>query len=145
MENEFQPWSIKESSKVIFSKKLNNVLHPPLTFNNVDVGQIYSQKHLGMFLHFKLSFNEHLETVFAKVNRGIAILRKLQTVLPRETLLTIYKSFIHPHFDYGDVIYDQSYNDSFYAKLQSYQYKAALAMNGAIKGSSIEKLYQESG
>ena len=40
-------------------------------------------------------------------------------------------------------MYDQSYNDSFYAKLESYQYKAALAMTGAIKGSSTEKLYQE--
>ena len=98
-----------------------------------------------MFLDFKLSFIEHLETVFAKVNRGIAILCKLQTVLPREALLTIYKSFIRPHFDYGDVIYDQSYNDSFRAKLEPYQYKAALAMTGAIKGLPTEKLYQELG
>ena len=66
-------------------------------------------------------------------------------MLPREALLTNYKSFIGPHFDYGDVIYDQSYNDSFHAKLESYQYKAALAMTGAIKGSSTEKLYQELG
>ena len=51
MENEFQLSSIKESS-----------LHPPLTFNNVDVGQTRSQKHLGMFLDFKLSFSEHLES-----------------------------------------------------------------------------------
>ena len=41
------------------------------------------------------------------------------------------------------MIYDQSYNDSFHAKLESYQYKAALAMAGAIKGSSTEKIYQE--
>ena len=87
-----------------------------------------------MFLDFKLSFNEHLETVFAKVNRGIAILHKLQTALPRETLLTIYKSFICPHFDYGDVIYNQSYNDSFHAKLEFYQYKAALAMMELLRG-----------
>ena len=40
---------------------------------------------------------------------------------------------------------DQSYNDSFHAKLESCQYKAALAMTGAIKGSSTEKLYQELG
>ena len=98
-----------------------------------------------MFLDFKLSFNKRLETVFAKVNRGIVILLKHQTVLPREALLTIDKSFICPHFDYGDVIYDQSYNDSFRAKLESYQYKAVLAMTGAIKGSSTEKLYQELG
>ena len=83
--------------------------------------------------------------MFAKVNRGIAILRKLQTVWPREALLTIYKSFIRPHCDYGDVICDQCYSDSFHAKLESYQYKAAVAMTGAIKGSSTEKLYQELG
>ena len=64
-------------------------------------------------------------------------------MLPIEALLTFYKSFLPPHFDYGNVIFDQSYNDSFHAKLESYQYKAALAMTGAIKGSSTEKLYQE--
>ena len=141
----FNPDPSKKAQEAIFSRKVNNVLHPPLTFNNVDVGQIRSQKHLGMFLDFKLSFNEYLESVFAKANRGIAILRKLQSVLPREALLTIYKSFIRPHFDYGDVIYDQSYNDSFHSKLESYQYKAALAMTGATKGPSTEKLYQELG
>ena len=61
-------------------------------------------------------------------------------MLPREALLTIYKSFIRPHFD---VIYDQSYNDLFHAKLESYQHKAALALTGAINRSSTEKLYQE--
>ena len=91
------------------------------------MGQIYSQKYLGMFLHFKLSFNEHLETVFAKVNRGIAIPRKLQSVLPRQAILTIYKSFICPHFDYHDVIYDQPYNNLFQAKLESYQYNGSLS------------------
>ena len=79
-----------------------------------------------MFLDFKLSFNEHLETVFAKVNRGIAIPRKLQSVLPRQAILTIYKSFICPHFDYHDVIYDQPYN-LFQAKLESYQYNGSLS------------------
>ena len=100
----FNPNPSKKAQKVIFSLEVNNVLHPPLAFDNVDGGQIRSQKHLGMFLDFKLSFNEHLQTVFAKFNRGIAILCKLQTVLPREALLTIYKSFFRPHFDYGDVI-----------------------------------------
>ena len=50
-------------------------------------------------------------------------------MLPREALLTIYKSFIRPHFD---VIYDQSYNDLFHAELESYQHKAALALTGAM-------------
>ena len=110
----------KKVEDVIFSQKVNNVLHPPLTFNNVDVSHIRSQKHLGVFLDFKLSFKEHLEIVLAKDNRGIAILCKLQFVLPRKALLTIYKPLIRTHFGYGDMICDQSYNDSFHAKLESY-------------------------
>ena len=53
----FNPDPSKKAQEVIFSRKVNNVLHPLLTFNNADVGQIPSQKHLGMFLDFKLSFN----------------------------------------------------------------------------------------
>ena len=88
----------KKAQRVIFSRKVNNVLHLPLTFDNLDEGQIRYEKHLGMFLDFKLTFDEHLETVFVKLNRGIAILRKVQSVLPREALLTIYKSFIMSQF-----------------------------------------------
>ena len=104
----FNPNPSKKAQEVTFSRKVNNLLYPSLFFNNVDVGQIRSQKHLGMFLDFKLSFNEHLEKNLAKVNRGIAILRKLQSWLPRESLLTIDKSLICPHIDYDNVIYDQS-------------------------------------
>ena len=66
-------------------------------------------------------------------------------MLLRETFLTIHKSFLCSYFDYSDVIYDQSYNDSFHAKLVSYQYKAVLVMTGVIKGLSNEKLHQELG
>ena len=62
-----------------------------------------------------------------------------------KALLPVYKCFICPHFDYGDMIYDQSYNDSFHDKLESYQYKAALVMTRAIKEPSPERLYQEFG
>ena len=87
----FNPDPSKKAQEVILSRKVNNVLHPPLTLNNVNVGRIRSQKHLERFLDFKLSFNEHLEAVLAKVKSGIAILRNIQSVLPREALLTIYK------------------------------------------------------
>ena len=35
----------------------------------------------------------------------------------RDSLVTIYKSFIRPHLGYGDAIYDQSNNDSFTDKI----------------------------
>ena len=47
--------------------------------------------------------------------------------------------------DYGDVIYDQSNNSTLSDKIESVQYNAALAITGAIRGTSREKLYQELG
>ena len=79
------------------------------------------------------------------MKKSIALLRKLQATLPRSTLLTIYKAFIRPHLDYGDTIYYQADNDSFHQKLESVQYNVALAITGAIRGTSWEKLYQELG
>ena len=98
-----------------------------------------------MYLDPKLYFLENSKNIQAKVSKSIALLRKLQTILPRPTLLTIYKAFIRPHLDCGDTIYDQAYNDSFHQKLESIQYNAALAITGAIRGNSSEKLYQELG
>ena len=62
----FNPDQLKKAQEVIFSQKMNNVLHPPLTFNNIDIGQIRSEKHLRMFLDFKLCFNGHLEKKISK-------------------------------------------------------------------------------
>ena len=49
------------------------------------------------------------------------------------------------HLYYGDVIYDNSSNEIFCQMIESVQYNAALAITGAIRGSSREKLYQELG
>ena len=107
--------------------------------------QSLTQKHLGMFLDTKLDFQEHLKSIFSKVNKTIGLLRKLHHILPRSPLLTIYKSFIRPDLDYGDIVYDQAYNASFHQKLDSIQHNAALAITGAIRGTSKEKLYHELG
>ena len=58
------------------------------------------------------------------------MIRKLQPIIPRAALLTIYKSFLRPHLDYGDVIYDRAFNESSQNKLESVQYDAALAITG---------------
>ena len=81
----------------------------------------------------------------SKVNRNLGLLRKFQQVLPRPSLTIIYKSFMRPHLDHGGVIFDQAFNNSFHQRLESIQYNATLAITGAIRGTSKEKLYQELG
>ena len=79
----------------------------------------------------KLSFDEHNQCILIKTRKIIGLIRTLQPIIPRATLLTIYKLFFRPHLDYGDVIYGRAFNESFQNKYHT------------IGGSSREKLYQE--
>ena len=96
-----------------------------------------------MFLDSKLDFDEYIKGVFDKTSKPIGLIRKLRNFLSRPSLLQIYKSFVRPHLDYGDVIYDNSFIGSFQKKLESIQYDAALAITGAIRRTSREKIYSE--
>ena len=70
---------------------------------------------------------------------------KLQNIIQRNSILTIYKLFIRPHLDCGDVIYHQPNNGSLCQKIECIRYQAALAITGAINGTSQTKLYNELG
>ena len=93
----------------------------------------------------KTKFSSTYQKETSKANRGIGVIRKLRHILPIHSLITIYKSFVRPHLDYGDIIYDQPNNESFCNKTERVQYNAALAITGAIRGTSQTKLYHELG
>ena len=98
-----------------------------------------------MFRDSKLDFDEHIKGVFEKTSKSIGLIRKLRNFLPRPSLLQIYKSFVRPHLDYGDIIYDKAFIGYFQKKLESIQYNATLAITGATRGTSREKIYSELG
>ena len=62
-----------------------------------------------------------------------------------DALLTISKSFVKFHLDYGDIVYDKPNNESFTSRLERVQYKVCVAIAGAIQGTSCECLYKELG
>ena len=73
----------------------------------------------------------------------IGIIKRLSVNISRDPLLRIYKSFIRPHLDYGDIIYGKPNNESFKNKIENIQYKVCIAITGDIQGTSRERLYQE--
>ena len=77
----------------------------------------------------------------SKGNIGKKRVKKLYDILPRNALLSIYKSFVRPYLDYGDIVYDQPDIQSFSNKIEAVQYNATLAITNAIKGTSRTTLY----
>ena len=90
----FNPEISEQAVEFIFSRK-RTISHPSLTFDDIPVAQICSQKHFGMVLD-KLYFEELLNKVMPKVSKTIGVIRKLQNVLPRPVLLRICKSLLDP-------------------------------------------------
>ena len=90
----FNPDPTKQADEVIFSRKAKEIYHPPLVFNNTNVSQSSSQKHLGVILDSKLIFDEHLKMVSLRTSKSLGLLRKLHNLLLRSAQITIYKVFV---------------------------------------------------
>ena len=63
---------------LVFSCKLKTIPHPSITFNNnpLITSLCPAQKHLGLVLDLKLTFNEHINHILSKVNKSIGLLLK---------------------------------------------------------------------
>ena len=62
----FNPELSKQAQEIIFSTKLKKATHPPLLLTITMFPQVNSQKHLGVILEVKLTFEEHLKNIFKK-------------------------------------------------------------------------------
>ena len=93
--------------KLFFCRKKNISNHPVVFFNTLPINRKSTQKHLGLLLDEKSNFSEHINEKLKKVTQSINLLLKLNVTLPCFSLSIIYKSFIRPHLDYGDIVYDQ--------------------------------------
>ena len=69
----------------------------------------------------KLHFSGHFKEKLKKLTKNISLLPKLNLTLSHSSLLIIYKSFIRPHLDYGDIVYDPN-NLSLAKKILYLQY-----------------------
>ena len=151
----FSPYPQKQAVELTFSRKKTEIDHPAIFFNNIPVKKVSEHKHLGIILDSKLSFSAHIKSAISKTRKGIGLLKYLSKYLPRHTLNELYKLYVRPHLDYGDVIYhipgkvcEFSQNiilPNLMEKLESVQYSAALAVSGTWRGTSREKLYTELG
>ena len=145
----------KQAVELIFSTRKADANHPAVPFNNLPVIQIVEHKHLGLVLDSKLSFSTHIRSAISKTRKGIGMLRFLSNYLPRNTLNGLYKLYVQPHLDYGDVMYHDPPNlcefsgnttlSNQMGKIESVQYSAALAVSGAWRGTCREKSYVEVG
>ena len=92
----FNPDLSNQAQEIIFSRIEMKSSHPSVYLNNIPASSTSVHEHLGMLLDEKFLLNKFL---LNKVQKTIDLLCKFQKSLPRQSLNTIYKSFIQPHLD----------------------------------------------
>ena len=103
-----------------------------------------SHKHLGVVLQKDCKWDKHIQTVIARCRVLISCLRSFKHRLSRKSLEIMYKSFIMPHFDFSDVVWDNCPCD-LTEDLENLHLDALRTIVGAVRGTSHQKLYDESG
>ena len=71
----------------------------------------------------------------------VSIVKRLSVYIP----VMRFWGFINHSSDPGDTIYDKPNEESFKNKIENIQYKACIAITGAIQETSREHFYQELG
>ena len=133
-----------KNESLLISRKINKPIHPPLYMQNVQIQEVSSHKHLGLYFSNDCSWHQHIDYIKQKAWFRIHIMRKLKFKLDRKSLETIYLTFIRPLLEYGDVIWD---NCTQYEKneLDKIQNEAARITTGTTKLVSLDNLYKEVG
>ena len=94
-----QPLNLKKTSWNLFHRQVSPRI-PPIKCCNVEIEHVTKFKYLGAILDSKLSFNCHIDSVKAKVNRNISIFKRLakSRMLSNEISLRLFHAYIRPHY-----------------------------------------------
>ena len=65
-------------------------------------------EYLGVLIDYKLSWNNHIDTILLKISRTVGLLLKLRHFVPFSTLISIYHSLIAPYLRYGLIAWGQA-------------------------------------
>ena len=122
----------------------NVILDNQLIFDSSVLQPSITHKHLGLTIQGNCKWDSHVTSLVAKCRPLVSCLKSYKYRLNRKSLEIMYKSFILPHFDYADVVWD-NLTQLQIESLEQIQLEALRIIIGTVRGTSHEVIYKESG
>ena len=66
-------------------------------------------KFLGVYIDSNLTWKYHINSISRKIAKGIGIIMKARKLLDKESLVTLYHSFIYPYLCYCNHFWGNTY------------------------------------
>ena len=142
-------WAIKFNTSKTIQQTFSHKTHytsPVLRFS----GEIISSdteahKHLGITFSKDLRFHKHVNNIIKKANIALSPLYPIAKHIHRNTLSRIYTTYVRPHFDYCDAVFDGHITLQDELRLEKVQRRAARLVTGTTLRTSSDKLRQDLG
>lgn len=96
-----------KSNYTLFTNRTN--LPPPhIVIDGEDVKRVECTKFLGLFIDEKLSFKQHIKSINSRVSRACGVVRRLSSIVPKDSIKFLYSSLVLPHVIFGVEVWGAS-------------------------------------
>ena len=72
-----------------------------VTLNDIPLDNVISKPLLGVTLNQNLLWEDHIDAAVSKMNKNMALLRRIKRYLPLQTRKLFFNAHILPHMDYN--------------------------------------------
>ena len=88
------------------------------------IKRVYKTKYLGIIVDKSPTWNEQIDSISTKIKRNVGMMKRVGDCVPKDSLITLYKSLVEPYFRYRNTVLAQC-GKSYIDKLQTLQNRAA--------------------
>ena len=88
------------------------------------IKRVHKTKYLGIIVDDSLTWNEQIGFISTKIKRNVGMMKRVRDSIPKDSLITLYKSLVEPYFRYCNTVWGRC-GKSYIDKLQTLQNRAA--------------------
>ena len=96
--------NLKKTNYMIFSRqKIDNTLN--IVIANTQIHRKTESRFLGVIIDEKLTWSQHITSLKSKMSRYVGILYKIKHLLPMQSRLQIFHSFVQSHINFCSIVW----------------------------------------
>ena len=110
--------------------------------NGCKISEVTSTKFLGVMIDSNLTWKPHIDYISKKIAKNVGIIIKARKIFDKDTLLTLYYSFIFPYLNYCIQLWGPTYQ-TYLKKLELLQKKVVRIIAGVNKRGHSKPLFND--
>ena len=132
--------NIKKTNYIVFSRRSiaskNNI-----KIDNTILEPVDKIKFLGVILNSHLTWGDHIKFISTKIAKNIGILYKIQNKIPKNTLVNLYFTLVHPYYEYCNIVWAADHTSALETLIRS-QKKAIRIISHSKRNAHTEEIFK---